>query len=56
VTLSTDRLDDPRHGDLRVEAALLHRDAAGLAYTIRVAASSGAVLLTGRATIALPPA
>ena len=54
VVLHVSRLDDPAHGELRVVAALEQAETAGLLYAVRVDAEHGALLVTGRAVIALP--
>ena len=54
VTLHADWLDDPAYGELRVAAALEQAQSGGMLYALRVAAESGAPLVEGRATIALP--
>jgi predicted hotdog family 3-hydroxylacyl-ACP dehydratase len=51
IELSAERLDDPGHGDLRVEAALEGGDGGGRIYSFRILASTGALLVTGRGTI-----
>jgi predicted hotdog family 3-hydroxylacyl-ACP dehydratase len=54
VLLHAARLDDPRHGELRVAAALEQGESAGLIYALRVDAEGGAALVAGGAAIALP--
>jgi predicted hotdog family 3-hydroxylacyl-ACP dehydratase len=54
VALHADQLDDPTYGELRVAATLEQRESGGLLYALGVAAESGASLVEGRATIALP--
>jgi predicted hotdog family 3-hydroxylacyl-ACP dehydratase len=56
VEISTDRLDEPSFGALRVTAHLELRAASGLIYCFQLRSSSGAALLSGRATIVLPGA
>ena len=55
VGLHVDRLDDPAYGDLRVEARLERQEASGLVYALLVTAADGTPLVSGRASIALPP-
>lgn len=54
VALGADRLDDPAHGALRVEAVLQAQEASGLVYDLRVRAQDGRPLLDARGTVALP--
>lgn len=54
VTLHVRFLDDPALGTLGVEAKLEQRDPRGLIYSFRLTAGTGAVLVAGRGTIALP--
>jgi predicted hotdog family 3-hydroxylacyl-ACP dehydratase len=54
VTVRTARLDDPRHGELRVTATLERDESAGLIYALRVASERAVMLVEGRAAIALP--
>lgn len=54
IELLAERLDDPGHGDLRVEAALEGRISGGGIYAFRLLASTGASLVTGRGTIVFP--
>ena len=56
VVLHADRLDDPALGDLRIEARLERQEAAGLIYALLVTAADGTLLVSGRASIALPHA
>jgi predicted hotdog family 3-hydroxylacyl-ACP dehydratase len=52
--LGVARLDDPAHGALRIEARLLEQTAAGFLYALALHDASGAWLLRGQATVALP--
>ncbi|MBV8591008.1 MAG: phosphotransferase [Acetobacteraceae bacterium] len=54
VSLQATRLDNPEWGALRVRAALLARDSKALIYVFQIEADSGRLVLSGRATIALP--
>jgi predicted hotdog family 3-hydroxylacyl-ACP dehydratase len=54
VEIFAERLDDASIGTLQVTAQLELRDASGLIYRLQLRSDSGAALLTGRATIALP--
>ena len=56
VEIFARRLDDPSIGALQVTARLELRDVTGLIYRFRLRSESGATLLSGRATIALPAA
>lgn len=47
-------LDEPELGELQVHARLERQEAGGLLYTLDVRSASGAPLLSGRASIALP--
>jgi predicted hotdog family 3-hydroxylacyl-ACP dehydratase len=51
IELSAERLDDPVHEDLRVEAALESGDSGGRIYSFRILAGTGASLVSGRGTI-----
>jgi len=55
VTLHVERLNRAELGDLRVAARLERQEPAGIIYSLEVLAADGAPLLSGRATIALPP-
>lgn len=54
VELGADRLDDPAHGALHVEAVLHAQEASGLIYALRVRAQDGRDLLAARGTVVLP--
>lgn len=54
VTLHADRLDEPALGDMLVEARLEAREQFGMVYAFEVRSAAGALLVAGRASIALP--
>ena len=54
VALRVERLDLAAFGELRVEARLERQEAAGIIYALAVEAADGTLLLSGRATVALP--
>ncbi|MBV9509464.1 MAG: hypothetical protein JO303_04190 [Caulobacteraceae bacterium] len=53
VVLAVERLDDPEFGALEVEASCELSDRSGLVYSFVLRASSGCVLISGRAAISL---
>ena len=54
VVLHADRLDDPAFGDLVVGARLEAQERFGMVYAFTVASADGRMLVSGRASIALP--
>jgi predicted hotdog family 3-hydroxylacyl-ACP dehydratase len=54
VVLNAVRLDDPAFGELTVEARLEAQERFGMVYAFTVQGDSGAILVGGRASIALP--
>jgi len=54
VALHVDRLDVAEFGDLRVAARLERQEDSGMIYALEVQAADGVMLVSGRATIALP--
>lgn len=54
VTITPDRLDDPALGELVVEARLEAQERFGVLYGFEIRSQAGAVLLSGRASVALP--
>lgn len=54
VALRVDRLDVAEFGELRVAAQLERQEAGGIIYALEIQAADGRLLLSGRATIALP--
>jgi predicted hotdog family 3-hydroxylacyl-ACP dehydratase len=56
VALHVERLDDAAIGDLHVAARLERHEAGGSIYALELRSAAGAVLLSGRAIIALPRA
>ncbi|GAC1484888.1 MAG: hypothetical protein NVS2B11_10620 [Acetobacteraceae bacterium] len=54
VVLHADRLDDPALGALLVEARLEAQETFGMVYGFELRSEAGDLLLTGRASIALP--
>ncbi len=54
IELHVERLDDPALGELQVSARLERQEAGGIVYTLELRSEAGALLLTGRASIALP--
>jgi predicted hotdog family 3-hydroxylacyl-ACP dehydratase len=54
VSLHADRLDQPAFGEIRVEAKLEARERFGMVYAFEVRSEAGALLVAGRASIALP--
>ena len=54
VALHVPWLDDPAHGELHVHARREHGEAGGMLYGLEVRSESGVLLVTGRASIALP--
>lgn len=54
--LAADRLDDPAHGLLRIQAMLELNDPAGLIYGFALSTQAGTPLLEGRGTIVFPRA
>lgn len=54
VALQTDRLDDEALGSLSISATLASQETFGMVYDFTVASASGATLLAGRFSIALP--
>jgi predicted hotdog family 3-hydroxylacyl-ACP dehydratase len=54
VRFDAARLDDPAHGALCIEARLLGQSAGGFLDALALHASSGAWLLRGQATVAMP--
>lgn len=56
VEIRAERLDDPSLGELHVTATQEMQSPGGLIYRFVVGSSAGTDLLSGRATIVLPPA
>ena len=54
IELHVQWLDDPALGELHVHARLERQEAGGLLYSLEVRSETGAPLLSGRASIALP--
>ena len=54
VALHAGRLDDPAYGELAVAARLERQEAFGIVYGFAVHSSTGAPLVSGRASISLP--
>lgn len=54
VALHAERLDDPAHGTLDIEARLEHAEAGGMLYALAIHDVMGRPLLAARASIALP--
>ncbi len=54
MTLRCDRLDDPAVGELAVAATLQAQESGGIIYEFELRAEDGAMLVSGRATVALP--
>ncbi len=54
VTLLADRLDDPALGALEVAARLEAQERFGMVYSFTVSSEGGTLLLSGRASVALP--
>ncbi len=54
VALHADRLDEPNLGPLAVSAIMEAQEGFGMVYALEVHSAAGALLVCGRATIALP--
>ncbi len=54
VALDVERLDDPAFGALRVQARLEVQERFGMVYEFEVCSEADAILVAGRASVALP--